>query len=90
MVMTYAERAELFIDPKGLAAIDAQWLTLEQIAALARLAGKHFPHRWALAEALAALEVQWRLRPDTPVNKTYNKEIQRKLDWAYRNFRAER
>ncbi len=70
-------------------AIDPQWLTQEQTGALVRLAGQHFSHRWALAEALAELEEQWRLRPDTLVNKAYNKELQRKLDWAYRNFSTE-
>ncbi|MHC4067677.1 MAG: inorganic phosphate transporter, partial [Planctomycetota bacterium] len=89
-VMVYAERADLFIDPGRFAAIDPQWLSLEQIGALARLAGRRFAHRWALAEALARLDEQWRPRPDALVNKTYNKKLQRKLDWVYRNFSAER
>jgi PiT family inorganic phosphate transporter len=89
-VMVYAERADLFLNPGRFAAIDPQWLTREQIEALAQFAGQRFSHRWALAEALARLDEQWRPRPDTLVNKAYNKELQRKLDWVYRNFRAER
>ena len=88
-VMVYAERADLFLGPGRFAAIDPQWLTREQIEALAQFAGQRFSHRWALAEALARLDEQWRPRPDTLVNKAYNKELQRKLDWVYRNFRAE-
>jgi hypothetical protein len=42
-----------------------------------------------LAEALAGQSEQWRLRPATLVNKTYNKELQRKLDWVYRTFGVE-
>ncbi len=57
-IMAYAERADLLIDPGGFAAIDPEWLTQEQTGALVRLAGQHFSHRWALAEALAELEQQ--------------------------------
>jgi PiT family inorganic phosphate transporter len=85
-VMAYAERSDLLIDPARFAAIDPHWLTLDQIGALARLAGQRYAHRWALAEALAKQSGDWRLRPEALVNKTYNKELRRKLDWVFRNF----
>ncbi len=88
-VMIYAERADLFLDPAGFAGIDPLWLGKAQIEALARLAGRRYTHRWALAEALARQSEDWRLRPEIRINKTYNKELRRKLDWVFRNFQAE-
>ena len=55
-----------------------------------RLAGRRYAHRWALAEALAGQSRDWRLRPEALANKTYNKELRRKLDWVFRNFETDR
>jgi hypothetical protein len=39
-----------------------------------------------LGEALAAETPEWRFRPAEPVNKIYNKELEKKLLALYRKF----
>ena len=88
-VMALAEHRALVIDPARFAAFDRRWFSEDQMQAVRRLAGQRFTHRWELAEALAAQSAAWRLRPATLVNKVYNKDLQRKLDWVFRTFRSE-
>jgi PiT family inorganic phosphate transporter len=85
-ILRFAELKVLAVDPGLLGGLDADWFTAAQIAALRRIAGQRYGHKWALAEALAAETPEWRRRPDDLVNKIYNKELERKLDALYRTF----
>ena len=56
------------------------------IAALRRLQGQTFDYKWQAAEALVRESDEWKLRPETLVNKVYNKELRQKLTFVYRTF----
>ena len=86
-ILQFAEVAKLYIDPEILKTVKADWLSREQVAALGKLRGRRFGFKWALADALAQASSQWRQRPDTIENKTYNKLIRAKLSFVYRTFR---
>jgi PiT family inorganic phosphate transporter len=85
-LLNYGEVGNLVIHEQGLASLDAAWLTPAQIAALHRLRGQRFRYKWRLAQALAQISEEWRPRENTTLNKRYNKEIERKLDYVYRTF----
>ena len=61
-VIAYAELGDYSITPKKLESLDKEWLSPAQIAALNRLVGKEFNHRWQLAEALARENNEWKPR----------------------------
>ena len=60
-------------------AVDADWLSLDQLRALRSLADRHFDHTWQLADALAEASPLWRPRPDTAANRGWNRELRQKL-----------
>ncbi len=64
--------------------------TPEQIRAVKRLHGRLFLHKWQLDEALAAESPAWRLKPETSVNKIYNKSIRKKRRELYVIFRVKK
>jgi PiT family inorganic phosphate transporter len=58
----------------------------EQQRAVRRLADRTFLHRWMLIEALASESEAWRGRPETTVNKLYNRKLEdrrRELYWIF-------
>jgi PiT family inorganic phosphate transporter len=85
-VLQYSERKNLAVDPALLDGLDTNWYAPAQIAALRRIAGQRYNHKWTLGEALAGETAEWRFQPADPVNKNYNKELQKKLDTLYRIF----
>jgi PiT family inorganic phosphate transporter len=86
-ILSFAETANIFIDPKKLARLQPDWLSKKQIEALRQLSGRHFRYKWALADALAGLSKQWRPLPEKIENKSYNKQIKAKLNYVYRIFK---
>ncbi len=85
-LLNYSEVGNLVIDERGLDSLDTAWLSSAQIAALHSLRGQKFRYKWRLAEALAQASEEWRPRESSTLNKRYNKEIERKLDYVYRVF----
>ncbi|MFQ5994466.1 MAG: inorganic phosphate transporter [Acidiferrobacterales bacterium] len=85
-ILHYAEIQRLFIDPEKIALLDAEWLTPSQIAAIGELSGQRFKYKWELAQALARESDEWRLKPVSMVNKLYNNELRRRLEYVYRTF----
>jgi inorganic phosphate transporter, PiT family len=85
-VISYAELGDYSITPKKLESLDKEWLSPGQIAALNRLVGKEFNHRWQLAEALAHESDEWKPLKATTLNKLYNNELNRKLSYVYETF----
>ncbi len=84
----YGEVADIVIDPQRVATLDRRWLTQGQIEAIRSLAGQRFRFQWQLAEALAQVSAEWRLRELTKLNKPYNQALESKLDYVYRVFTA--
>ncbi|MFQ5755258.1 MAG: inorganic phosphate transporter [Acidiferrobacterales bacterium] len=82
----YAEVEDFVIEPEKIDALDADWLTSSQITALRELSGRTFRYKWRLASALARRSDDWKLKPDSKLNKLYNGEIKKKLEYIYRTF----
>ena len=86
VVLRFAERMVLVVDPDLLDGLDANWYGPGQIDALRRIVGQRYSHKWMLGEALAAETPEWHFRPAELTNKIYNKELERKLEALYRKF----
>ena len=86
VVLRFAERKVLVVDPDLLDGLNTDWYGPEQIDALRRIAGQRYSHKWMLGEALAAETPEWRFQPADLVNKIYNKELEKKLLALYRKF----
>jgi PiT family inorganic phosphate transporter len=82
----YAQLSHMFIDPEDLFSLDRHWLSSGQVAAIEELAGREFSHRWQLARELAVRSPEWSRRDEQAVNRLYNKELDRKLEYVYRMF----
>ena len=88
-VLFHAEIAKVRFDRDKLDALAPEWLSRGQIAALMKLSGRSFSHKWSVADALGRQTPEWKLLEDTIINKVYNKRIRRKLDFVYRTFAVE-
>jgi PiT family inorganic phosphate transporter len=86
VVLRFAERMVLVVDPDLLDSLDTDWYGPGQIDALRRIVGQRYSHKWMLGEALAAETPEWHFRPAELVNKIYNKELEKKLLALYRKF----
>lgn len=84
--LTYAEVFHTSFFPIRLASMAPEELSPQQLAALRQLSGRSYRHKWQVADALAQRAPEWRLRPDTTVNKLHNRRIQRQLEFVYRTF----
>jgi PiT family inorganic phosphate transporter len=82
----YAEVEDFVIEPEKIDTLDADWLTPSQITALRELSGRTFRYKWRLAGALARRSDDWKLKPHSKLNKLYNSEIKKELDYIYRTF----
>ncbi|PID81762.1 inorganic phosphate transporter [bacterium DOLJORAL78_65_58] len=69
--------------------LDQTWLTPDQLIGLKSLAGESYSHFWELSRALAEVSPQWRLLPDTTLNKKSNKELKKKLEYLGRLFKVD-
>ena len=85
-VIKFAEITPITIDPDKFVRMDPEWLSQAQIAAVEALSGKSYDYKWAAADALADQSPEWKTKPDTKVNKMYNKAVSNKLAFIYRTF----
>ena len=85
----FAELDRIAIDSRKLDELGDGFLSAGQIAALRRLAGQTFIHRWVLDDALIELSDEWARRPDTTVNKLFNRALDEKHRAVYNLFRVE-
>ena len=88
-LLDLAEIVPLRVDPRKLAGLDGDVLSAKQRAALDRLDGRRFTHRWMLDDALAKLSDSWKPRPDIKVNRLYNRALGEKRRALYDLFRVE-
>jgi len=89
-VQHFAELHEMIIDGDLFAKLKAGVLSEKQRRAVRQLKGQSFDYKWHLAEVLASIEPEWRMPPNTKVNKAHNKRIQSDLAYLYRLFNAAR
>ncbi len=85
----FAEIDRIEIDKSKLSRLGEDLLTDGQRAALARLAGRTFNHRWMLDDALARESDEWKARPATTVNKLFNRRLDEKRRAIYTLLRVE-
>ena len=85
-LLLYAESGEYRVDHKRIAALDDKWLSAEELGVFVELEGRLFTHKWRLTKALERRGKTWSRKEDTIINKSYNKQLDRKLDHIYRTF----
>jgi len=85
-LLDYAKLSRSYIDPGKISSLDRSWLSEAQMAAVENLAGQAFAHRWQLARALAAQSAEWALKEKKALNKLYNKELERRIEYVHRAF----
>jgi len=88
-IADYAVVDRIEVDAKKLRTLEQATLSAEQIAAVRRLDGKSFRHRWMFAEALARESPSWRALPPSPVNHLANRALDEKRRLLYNLFRVE-
>ncbi len=85
-ILKAAEIDPMEVTAENLATIslDTDWITEQEFAALEKLAGRKFKHKWQLGEALAKISPHWQ-----PIEseKKYNERLQYKLSHIYDKFR---
>jgi PiT family inorganic phosphate transporter len=69
--------------------IDSTWFSRAQLVSLDSLSGKNFDYRWQLWNELEKLTSEWKLRPDIPENRLYNKDLKAKREFVSRVFQIE-
>jgi len=85
-ILQVARLEHIKIDPARLDKLDELPLDDSQKAAVRRLAGQSFDYPWMLADALSKQSPAWRIRPETTVNKIFNRDIVEKRQELYRVF----
>ncbi len=88
MVISATKLTPLRIDAGKIETLDRAWFTPAQIAALERLSGRAYQHAWELAADLENASPEWKLLPQTTVNKLDNKQRLRKLSFVFHLFSA--
>ncbi len=88
--LTYARVDEITIEPSLIGGLDTGWLSAGQLKAVKDFAGQKFYHKWMLGDALARQNTEWKFHQDSKINKSYNKELKRKLDLVNRTFRVKK
>ncbi|MFP6729914.1 MAG: anion permease [Alphaproteobacteria bacterium] len=87
-IVDLAEIDNFDFHPDRLADLGEDYLTPDQYAAVIRLSGRIFTHRWLLDDALVEGSEEWALLPDSTINKLYNREIDEKRRAIYSLFRV--
>ncbi|MCZ6645525.1 MAG: hypothetical protein O7B79_04735, partial [SAR324 cluster bacterium] len=84
----FAEMDEMRMDVAHFERMELGTLSPAQQLAVTALAGRTFPHRWMLAEALARETAEWRLPPDSAARRLERRRLAAKLNFVYRTFRS--
>ena len=66
-----------------------EFLGPERSEAVEALRGRHFDHRWQLAEALVEASGTWRAKDPGPLTREYNKRLAGAYDYLYRYLHVE-
>ncbi|MEE8534007.1 MAG: inorganic phosphate transporter [Alphaproteobacteria bacterium] len=88
-IVEFAEVDNIVIEASALPRLGDGLLSPAQRHAVRSLVGRSFPHRWMLDEALAEATEAWAPRPDTTVNKLYNRGLDERRRAVYNVFRVD-
>lgn len=83
MILAAAEIHPIEITRKGLQSIDGRWISGPQKAALDRLEGRRFVHKWLLEQSLADMTPAWQLLSNDPAHRA---ELKNKLTYLHNLF----
>ena len=89
LVISAAEIYQMQLDAGKIDELDKEYLGEAQARAVVELEGRTYTHKWQLQEALIAQTETWKKKPQTKLNKAYNKKIGAKLDYLYNTFHIE-
>ena len=87
-ILDVARIDPILINNSKLWRLDAEPLSDEQRAAMWRIVGRKFTHRWALDRALAEASDTWKSLPTTKKNKLFNRQLQQDRQALYDIFRV--
>ena len=87
-IVDLAEIDNFAIHTEALATLGEDYLTPAQYAAVNRLSGRVFTHRWMLDDALVEGSGDWALLPSLTINKIYNRHIDEQRRAVYSLFRV--
>jgi len=78
---------EIRVDPGKIEnEISSGWLTAGQIEALTILDGREYSYRWEFFEDLGRQSIEWRLKNYNNDNKSYNRDVESKIDYLAEKF----
>ena len=89
LIISAAEIYQMRLKATKINGLDEKYLSAEQVRAVARLADRSFRHRWQLYDALVAQTAAWKMKPETKLNKAFNKKLSAQLDYLYNTFHTE-
>lgn len=87
-IITAAELFPLHVSEVALQNLDRDYLTAGQAAAVKRLTGRQFQHRWQLSDALSDQSTEWKRKEDNKLNKPFNQHLKEQLAYLYGLFEA--
>ena len=87
-IVDLAEIDNFAIHTEALATLGEDYLTPAQYAAVNRLSGRVFTHRWMLDDALVEGSGDWALLPSLTINKIYIRHIDEQRGAVYSLFRV--
>jgi PiT family inorganic phosphate transporter len=82
----FAELNHIYIDPEKFPSLSHKQLSAVQVSAVEHLEGEEYSHRWQLARALEDESPEWSRKDGKTVNKLYNKQLDKRLEYVYRTF----
>ena len=85
-LLGYARLNHIYIDAERFPSLDRDWLSSGQIAAIEALDGREFAHGWQLENVLATGSPEWMKKENKTINKLYNQELDKQLNYVYRVF----
>ena len=88
-ILETAKIDALFISSGKLPKLDKTGLSGEQRAPIWELVGYEFRHSWMLDDLLTEKSPAWQPRPDTKVNKLYNRRLQQQRQTVHDLFRVQ-
>ncbi|MFH2054100.1 MAG: inorganic phosphate transporter [bacterium] len=90
LITELARLASIRVDPGVLALAGGRdWLTPGQWQALETLDGNSYTRSWAFHRDLGEASPEWRPLPDSKVNRYWNQDLRRKLEYLDRIFQSQ-
>jgi PiT family inorganic phosphate transporter len=88
-IIEISEQDIFFIDPKILIKLkEENTFSENKINALFQINSQSFIYKWELKKQLAALNEEWKIKPITQENKTYNKKLKSQYEYLFNTFRV--